>query len=173
MDHLLRDRIGGAREAHGLDAYARAHGLDDLAEAYRRLAREVLAHNHLALGHAAPPQLAHAGTRRAYVSGGWWVVRCAEPRPDGSWGPGCRNCPHPEVGSRIAVCLTCGRVYDVEFPADADAAEAALLARGNPRTRNYFWHASHPLHLAGGRPETAASLRRENRARGLGRRGGR
>lgn len=172
MENLLAGRIGGAVEAHALDRYARDHGGLSIPDAYRRLAREVLEHNHVAMGLTQAPALVDSGRRHAYVSGGWWVVRCAEQRPDGSWGPGCRNCPHADFDARLAICLNCGRVYEVEFPPDREHAEAALLARPEPRSRSYFWHHSHPLHLSGGRPETAARLHRENRDHGIRARGG-
>lgn len=167
MEQLLADRIGGAREAHALDRHAADWGLS-IPDAYRRLAREILMHNHVALGMSTMPQLVESGRRHAYVSGGWWLVRCAEQQADGSWGPGCRNCPHAETGSNLAVCLNCGRVYDVVFPADRAEAEAALLERPVPRTRSYFWHKSHPLHLTGGKPEKAATLHAENAKNGIG-----
>lgn len=165
---MLRDRIGGAVEAHALDRYARDHGGLSIPDAYRRLAREILEHNHVAMGLSEAPRLVESGTRHAYVSGGWWVVRCAE-QHGGTWGEGCRNCPHADPDAKIAICLNCGRVYDVEFPPDRKEAEAALLARPEPRTRSYFWHKSHPLHLTGGKPEKAATLRAENADKGIGR----
>lgn len=167
MDALLVDRIGGAVEAHALDRYAREHGGLTIPEAYRRLAREILQHNHLAMGLKEAPQLVDAGTRHAYVSGGWWVVRCAEQQPDGSWGPGCRNCPHAEPESKLAICLNCGRVYSVVFPPQCTAAEEALTARPDHRTRNYFWHPKHPIHLTGGKCEGIADLHRDNDRHGI------
>lgn len=167
MDNLLADRIGGAVEAHALDRYAREHGGVSIPDAYRRLAREILEHNHVAMGLTSAPQLVESGTRHAYVSGGWWLVRCAEQLRDGSWGPGCRNCPHVELESKLAICLNCGRVYDVVFPPDRKDAENALLARPDPRARSYFWHERHPIHLTGGKPESVADLDRQNADHGI------
>jgi len=84
----------------------------------------------------------------AYVSGNRWVVTCPDDNAGMAVLPG-----HPRI-----MCLICGRVYRVRFPADTQRREGErlLLARGDQH-RHWFPQ----------RGETVAVLGLENARHGL------
>lgn len=117
-----------------------AHGVRSEAE-YRLRAKSFL------LRHGLQPILVERTERpEAYVSDSRWVIDCD-----------CGNGPSASPEWGIAICLECGAVYRPTFPEDLGDVEAALLARPSPRNRH--WHPER---------ETAADLRHENRAHGIG-----
>jgi len=139
--HRLRDAIGTPEIVHGVTS----------ADDYRARARGFLK------GLGVPPEewLRDGGERPAYVSGGCWVVRCS-----------CGNAPSASPEWRLAVCLECGYEYTPVFPRDRERAESVLLER--PLQHRHYFPAAAARHLGlahGG--ETAAGLRRENRAHGI------
>lgn len=141
MNARIQNKIGTPREAH----------LVSSPEQYEEWARAVM------VTRRQIPEIVPGLGLHAYVSGGWWLVRCP-----------CGNCPHADPDWRIAICPECGSKHEAVFPRNRDAVEAALLERPHHRTRSYFWHKSHPLHLVGHKPETVARLQRENRDHGIG-----
>jgi hypothetical protein len=138
---------------HVIGTPVQAHGVANEA-AYLEHARRFL------LRHGMPAALVkEVGLGlAAYVSGGWWVVKCP-----------CGNAPaaHPGDGTDawprpIAICLECGSVYRPAFPRDWKAAEATLLERPDPATRHYFPGKDEAAWVGEDRGQTVAYLRREN-----------
>lgn len=70
----------------------------------------------------------HRQTLKAYISDGRWVASCVV----------CNGGPSAHPVWKIAICLSCGTEYAVEFPTDWKAAEGELLKRPNVTTRHYF-----------------------------------
>lgn len=140
---LVQYKIGGAREAHRVKS----------ADEYKRRALEVMRDVAIATGHATPG-LTEGQRLHAYVSGGWWVVKCT-----------CGNAPAAEHEWKIAVCFECGAVHTPVFPRDRAEGEAALLKRENRHNRHWFPHASTHGQLGG---EKVGDLHRENAVRGVG-----
>lgn len=146
MSYHVRHCIGKPQQAHGVDSEA----------AYLLHAKRFL------LRHGIPPSVMTEATERppAYVSGGWWVVKCP-----------CGNAPAAHPGGEpgwprpIAVCLECGAIYRPTFPKDHAEAEAALLERPDPATRHYFPHEDCAAWVGEGKGQTVAYLRKENRDR--------
>lgn len=139
MNHRLHDVIGTPVEMHQVAS----------AEAYIQRAKEFL------VAHGGRPIIAESEQRpHAYVSHGVWVCQCV-------CGNGCSA--HPEWG--IAVCFECGALYRPIFPKDRAVGEAALVARPDQRTRNWFPHDEVARRHGLGKGETVASLERENRQR--------
>ena len=148
--HPLRGAIGGPELVHGVAS----------AGEYRDHARRFLARV------GVPPDrwLRPVLPRPAYVSGGCWLVKCdCGNAPSAHPGDGTDAWPEP-----IAVCLECGALHRPVFPADRALAEAALLERPDPASRNYFPHKDLAALVGEDRAQTVAYLRRENRARGVG-----
>jgi hypothetical protein len=138
--HRIRNKIGGPAEAHNVNS----------PEEYRAHARIFLK------GLGVPPAewLRPGGERPAYVSGGWWVVRCD-----------CGNAPSASPEWGLAICLECGYEFAPVFPKDRAEAEAALLAR--PIDHRHFFPANAAKHLGLAHDgETARGLHRENKAHG-------
>lgn len=80
-----------------------------------------------------------------FISGGVILIRCA-----------CGNAPVVERVSRIALCFTCGAIYqDIDLPIHLDEIERVLCARPMLETRHWA------------RPETVDDLQRENIAHGV------
>lgn len=141
---ILDERIGTPREAHRVSS----------AEEYKRRALEVMRDVGIAMGSTEAPLLKDGQKLHAYVSAGWWVVKCP-----------CGNAPAASHEWDIAVCFECGAVHTPLFPKEHADGEVELLKRPNRHKRNWFPHKStHVVH--GG--ETVASLRRENAREGVG-----
>ena len=132
-----------------------AHAVDS-AEAYLDKARKYRA------AHGLDPILTVRPEQpMAFVSDGRWVIDC-----DCGNGP---SASHEWAG--LAVCFECGSVYQARFPGDRAQAEEALLARPSPLQRHYYPDDETAKRAGLPKAENAASLRAENRAHGVGRKG--
>lgn len=139
MQHL-QDVIGGPRECLRVDS------LDD----WTRKAMQIRA----SLG--LPAQLTRSSVAvPAHVSDGRWVFDC----PCGSAGLASHEWA-------TGICIDCGTIHAVAFPAQRADVEAELLARP-VRNRHFFPHAPDALKRGLPAGETLASIRRENLAYGI------
>ena len=139
MPHpLILNKIGGPREGHRVSS----------PEEYALYAKRVL--NDI----GASPLLKPGQKLHAYVSAGWWVVKCP-----------CGNAPAADPEWGIAICCECGAQHEAVFPNDREKGEAALLERPDPNTRHWFPHGEHAWRKRhhDGKSETVADLRRENK----------
>lgn len=140
MDHLLTV-IGGPRECLRVDSL----------EAYVRKVREIR------VGHGLRAELKRSNVAvPTHVSDGRWVFDC----PCGSAGLASH-----EWG--IGICVDCGTVHKVSFPADRETVEAVLLERPVLR-RHYFADEKTAARRGMARPEKLDDLEDENHRAGLG-----
>jgi|SRR5581483_3580028 len=134
----LYARLGRPLEAHNVSS----------PEAYKQYQAGVIALNRKARPALQwrDPFVADSAAVTPIVSGGRWVVVCAD----------CDNVPSYDPEWQLACCPECGAIYDaVAPPADWLEIERLLMARPDLRTRHWT------------PDQSVAQLRAENAAHGV------
>jgi hypothetical protein len=76
--------------------------------------------------------VALAGVAYARANHGRWVVECIQRRPFV-----CRDALQMQPGDPVFVCPTCGTVTDIMWPLDLPLIAELLMARPDPKNRNW------------------------------------